>query len=113
MQEQKEVTRSFYLQVREVCFSLLYETIAISIFQILAAELLKISFLRVRTPRHWVICSRGSETSTLSANDEYRLSSEAVPFSRRKEQSTVTNLMLIFCTGLVKDGLHLNISFYN
>jgi len=112
MQEQK-VSRSFSLQVREVCFSLLYETVAVAIFQILAAELLRISFLRGRTPRHWVICSRDSETATLSANDEYRLSSEAVPFSRRKEQSTVTNLVLIFGTGLVKDGLHLNISFYN
>jgi hypothetical protein len=112
MQEQKEAKRSFSLQVRVVCFSLLYETVVFASFQIRAAELLRISFLRVTTARHWVICSRGSETATLSTNDGDRLSSEAVPFPRRTEQSTDTNLVLIFGTRLSKDRLRLNIRFY-
>jgi len=91
----------------------LYETVAVASFQIRTAELLRISFLRGRTPRHWVICSRGSETATFSANDGDRLSSEAVLFPRITEQSNDTDLVLIFGTGLVKDRLHLNISFYN
>lgn len=50
MQDQKEVSRSFSLQVREVCFSLLYETVVVASFKILVAELLRISFLWGRTP---------------------------------------------------------------
>lgn len=97
--------------MREVCFSLLYEMDVVASFQIRASELLRISFLRGRTPRHWVICSRGSETATLSANDGDRLSSEAVPFPRRTEQSPDTSLEPVFGTGLVKDRLHLNLVF--
>ena len=103
----------FSLQVREGCFSLLYQTVTVASVQILVAEMLRISFLRGRTLRHWVICSRSSDTATLSTKDGDRLSSEAVLFARRTEQSTDTNVVLIFGTGLVKDRLHWNISFYN